>query len=210
MDATTLAAAERDDFADLLHGLSGQQWEAPSLCGHWRVRDVAARVISYLGRGRVEFATTLAEHRFHLDRLNNADVRTCSTWSKEGLADAMGGLVTSKGVASGFGGRIALVECMIHQQDIRRPLQLSRTIPADRLRAALDFTKIAPLIRGGWYTRGVRLIGTDIDWSGGNGPEVRGPGEALLLAMARRPSALVDLAGPGVAILRKRSDRGRN
>jgi hypothetical protein len=47
----------------------------------------------------------------------------------------------------------------------------------------------------------VRLIATDVDWSHGKGPEVRGPGEALLMVMAGRPDALRDLDGPGLAIL---------
>jgi hypothetical protein len=98
---------------------------------------------------------------------------------------------------------------MIHQQDIRRPLNLPRAIPAERLHAALEFATMAPLIRGGWYTRGVRLIATDLEWSTGRGPEVRGPAETILMAMARRPSAFADLTGPGVMILshRGRSDR---
>ncbi|WP_240163929.1 hypothetical protein [Mycolicibacterium sphagni] len=117
---------------------------------------------------------------------------------------------TPRGVGSGFGGRVALVECMIHQQDIRRPLNLPRAIPAERLYPALEFATLAPLIRGGWYTRGVRLVATDLDWSTGHGPDVRGPGEAVLMAMARRPSAFADLTGPGVAILSQRGRSHRN
>jgi hypothetical protein len=191
MDPTTLATQERDEFADLLAGLTDRQWNASSLCGGWRIRDVAAHVIAYL------------------DRLNAADVHRFSPCSPERIVDIMRDHATPRGVGSGFGGRIALVECMIHQQDIRHPLNLPRAIPALRLHVALEFATMAPLIRGGWYTRGVRLIATDLDWSTGRGPEVRGPGEALLMAMARRPSAFADLTGPGVMILshRGRSDR---
>ena len=103
--------------------------------------------------------------------------------------------------ASGFGGRVALTDNMIHQQDIRRPLGLPRTIDSERLRAALDFVRYAPTIRGAWRVRGVKLVATDVDWSHGKGPEVRGPGEALLMVMAGRTDALGDLGGSGVAIL---------
>jgi len=38
--ATMLVSCEeREDFAELLAGLSQQQWEQPSLCERWRVRD---------------------------------------------------------------------------------------------------------------------------------------------------------------------------
>lgn len=204
MDVTTLATHERDDFADLLAGLTDRQWNAPTLCGDWRVRDVAAHVIAYLDRSRVEFATILARHRFNLDRLNTADVVSYANWSPEHIVETMRDYATPRGVGSGFGSRIALVESMIHQQDIRRPLNLPRTVPADRLRVALEFTKIAPLIRGGWYTRGVRLIATDLDWSTGQGPEVRGRGEALLMTMAHRRTVLAELTGPGAVILNRR------
>jgi uncharacterized protein (TIGR03083 family) len=205
MDPTTLATQERDEFADLLAGLTDQQWDAPSLCETWRVRDVAAHVVAYLDRSRVGFTTTLAKHRFQLNSLNAADVDSSSARPPQWIVDAMRHHAAPQGVGSGFKGRIALVECMIHQQDVRRPLNLPRRIPAERLQAALKFTRIAPLIRGGWTTRGLRLIATDLDWSTGHGPEVLGPGEALLMAMAQRPSALADLSGPGSSILSQRS-----
>lgn len=34
--------AERASLADLLDSLGEQEWEVPSLCAGWRVRDVAA------------------------------------------------------------------------------------------------------------------------------------------------------------------------
>jgi hypothetical protein len=52
--------------------------------------------------------------------------------------------------------------------------------------------------------RGLRLVATDLDWSHGSGPEVRGPGEALMVALAGRPLALAALAGDGVDVLELR------
>jgi hypothetical protein len=46
---------------------------------------------------------------------------------------------------------------------------------------------------------GLRLEATDVDWSHGAGPLVRGPGEALLLAMLGRGQAVDDLEGDGRA-----------
>ena len=61
--------------------------------------------------------------------------------------------------------------------------------------------RFAPTIRGAWRARGVRLVASDVDWSHGTGPEVRGTGEALLMAMAGRLAALDDLDGAGKAKL---------
>lgn len=110
----------------------------------------------------------------------------------------MGQSVTVRGLAGPRRGGL------IHQQDIRRPLGLPRQIPAERLRVTLDFARWAPPIRGGLRTRGLRLVATDLDWSAGRGPEVTGPGEALLLAMARRGAAVADLGGPGLPRLAQR------
>jgi uncharacterized protein (TIGR03083 family) len=99
---------------------------------------------------------------------------------------------------------IALLDGMVHQQDIRRPLGIPRTIPPQRLHTALTLTLKSPALRGARRTRGVRMVATDLDWSYGSGPEVSGPGEALLMAMAARPDALNQVSGPGKDILAQR------
>jgi hypothetical protein len=48
---------------------------------------------------------------------------------------------------------------------------------------------------------GFTLTATDIDWSHGQGPEVLGPAEALVMMMAGRAAALDDLWGEGKAAL---------
>ena len=60
---------------------------------------------------------------------------------------------------------------------------------------------IAPDIRGLWRIRGVRLVATDLRFSAGAGPEVRGEAEALLMAMAGRRGVASELSGPGRAKL---------
>ena len=46
-DTMRLARDERIDFADFLATLTPEQWDSPTLCTRWRVRDVVAHVISY-------------------------------------------------------------------------------------------------------------------------------------------------------------------
>jgi hypothetical protein len=46
-------------------------------------------------------------------------------------------------------------------------------------------------------------MATDMDWTAGDGPEVRGSGEALLLVMAGRLEAVLsELTGAGLTLLR--------
>ncbi|TRW88248.1 maleylpyruvate isomerase family mycothiol-dependent enzyme [Mycolicibacterium sp. 018/SC-01/001] len=204
MDGKQWAAAERMSFADLLAALDDDQWSAPSLCAGWRVRDVAIHIVAYLDRGSPAFLAGMARYRGSVDRLNTADLERLSTWSRAEVVAALRTKAEPRGVGAGFDGRIALTECMIHHQDVRRALHLPRVIAAGPLRSALGFARIAPLIRGALRTRGLSLIATDVDWTAGRGPQVRGPGEAVLMAMAGRPDALSHLTGAGVRELSRR------
>ncbi len=65
-----LARRERQEFADLLDTLSLQQWQTPTLCGDWTVRDVVAHTIGYLGQTRLQLTTAMMTARGHIDRLN--------------------------------------------------------------------------------------------------------------------------------------------
>ena len=42
-----MAMAERADIAELVASLRPEEWEAPTLCEQWRVRDVVAHMFSY-------------------------------------------------------------------------------------------------------------------------------------------------------------------
>jgi uncharacterized protein (TIGR03083 family) len=204
MTQRDLAREEREDFADFLAGLTPEQWHRPSLCAGWSVRDVAAHCVSFEGLSPREQMAMFVKGRLQMDRINAVAVADLAGRSTEQLITILRDNAEPHGLGGGFGGRVALTDNMIHQQDIRRPLGLVRAIPSERLCAALDFVRYAPTIRGAWRTRGVRITATDVDWSHGKGSEARGTGEALLMIMAGRPDALADLDGPGVATLASR------
>jgi hypothetical protein len=52
---------------------------------------------------------------------------------------------------------------------------------------------------------GLSMQATDVDWSTGDGPEVRGPCMSLILAMVGRTGALADCEGDGVETLGARA-----
>jgi uncharacterized protein (TIGR03083 family) len=139
--------------------------------------------------------------RLNTDRINAIGVADYADRAPEQIIAMIRANTEPHGLTGGFGGRIALTDGMIHQQDIRRSIGLPRAIDPERLRTALDFARFAPTIRGAWRARGVRLVATDLEWAYGKGAEVRGSGEALLMAMAGRRAALADLDGPGKAKL---------
>ncbi|WP_245671255.1 maleylpyruvate isomerase family mycothiol-dependent enzyme [Nocardia amamiensis] len=202
VDIRDLARLERADFADLLARLSPQDWLAPSLCEGWSVRDVVTHTIGYLGQSTARLAINMVQTRGDVDQLNAAKLPNYSGKEPHELVELMRRGIEPSGAGALYGGRVALIECLIHQQDIRRPLKQTRIIPEQRLRVALNYARISPVIRGARRTRGVRLVATDMDWSVGRGPEVLGSGEALLFAMTGRVARVAsELDGDGTSRL---------
>ena len=192
-----LARAEREDLLELLRALTPDQWQAPSLCAGWRVHDVVAHVLSYDELGPRELAARLARASLRVPRANALGLREYASRTPEQLIGLLGDHLTPAGLTAGMGGLIALTDGMIHHQDIRRPLGLPRVIPPERLVRALRTALFAPTLLGVVRVRGVRLVATDIDWVFGRGPEVRGAGQALLMATAGRRGVATELSGPG-------------
>jgi len=204
MDVKQLAHDERADLADFLDTLSPQQWDAPTLCQRWRVHDVVAHLISYDDLDTRGLLRRFTRGRLNPDRANAVGVAEFNTRTSQELLAYLKEHLDPHGLPAGFGGRIALVDGLIHHQDIRRPLGETRDIPPERMLPALSFALIAPPIRGFWRARGLRLVATDLDWSGGRGRLVQGPAEALLMAIAGRRGATEQLSGPGQPILAAR------
>jgi uncharacterized protein (TIGR03083 family) len=199
-----LARAERADLLAFLTGLTPRQWDAPTLCAGWRVRDVVAHMISYEGlRGR-ELIGRFTRGRFRLAGVNAVGVAEMRDSGPDELLALLEQRLEPSGLTTGFGSRVALLDALIHQQDIRRPLGVPRTIPPERLLPALSFARFAPPIGAFWRARGLRLVATDLDWADGRGPEVHGPGESLLMAIAGRRGVVDELTGPGQPTLAAR------
>jgi uncharacterized protein (TIGR03083 family) len=204
-DPMRLARGERGELADFLATLSPEQWEADSLCTGWQVRDVVAHVLSYDELDIAGLVRRFARGRLLLDRVNGVGVDDYADYGPDQLLTLLKAHLQPRGLTARFGGRIGLVDALIHQQDIRRPLGVPRDIPAGRLRTALDFARIAPPIKAFRRIRGLRLVATDLDWATGRGPEVHGTGEALLMAMAGRRGVADELEGEGQPTLAART-----
>ena len=197
MSVMALARAEREDLLELLERLTPDQWRAPSLCEGWTVRDVVAHMFSYDELGPRQLAARFARGRFLVDRVNAVGLTENAARTPAELVELVRAHLTPSGLTAGLGGAIGLTDGLIHQQDIRRPLGEPRAIPAERLLPALRTALFGPVLRGVLRVRDVRLSATDMDWTFGRGPEVRGTGEALLMAVAGRKAVAGELDGPG-------------
>ena len=206
VDVRRLAREERADFAAFLATLSPQQWQAPTLCTRWRVRDVVAHVISYDDLDTRGLLACLVHGRLRPSQVNAAALARYDAHSPEQLLALLADHLRPRGLHAALGGRVGLAETLIHHQDIRRPLGQPRLIPPQRLLPALRTALIAPDIGNVWRIRGVRLVATDLGFSAGVGPEVRGTGEALLMTIAGRRGVVGELSGPGQRKLACRID----
>jgi len=187
----TRAEAEQRDFVEVLRELTPEQWAAPSLCGKWTVRETVMHTAIHTHQ-------TLRESvKANREAVRRRDEPT------DTLVDSLAAPLYAK---SPWELRLQLGELLIHQQDVRRPLGLPRDIPGERLTAVLrtclgrgDGLIIGVQARK--HAHGLMLVATDLDWSWGAGPEVRGPAEAILIAVAGRAQAITDLSGAGVPTL---------
>lgn len=206
-DLLSLAREERADLADFLETLEPAQWASPSLCAGWSVHDVLAHVVSY---EETTTAGLLVRRLRGLGRGGPNEVGRAeyARRSPSQLVTYLRAHLVPHGVTSWFGGAVGLTDGLIHHQDIRRPLGRPRTVPAERVRPALDFALRSPKLPSRRHTGDLALRATDLDWSHGHGPRVSGPAEALLMAVAGRPAALEDLEGPGAQLLVERLGRG--
>ncbi|WP_194820441.1 maleylpyruvate isomerase family mycothiol-dependent enzyme [Nocardia sp. XZ_19_385] len=198
MGIRELLASERLELVTLLRTLTDEEWETPSLCAGWKVRDVIGHLL-YDDVGALAYGAVIARNGFSIDKANAYLVRKARALSTTQLVDKF---EAADGTLSKYSPTLALADTLVHQQDIRRPLGRPRTISADRLKLVLDHPD--PFAFPWKRTKGLRFVATDLDWAKGRGPEVRGPGEALVLAVGGRPVVLDELAGDGVAELRRR------
>jgi uncharacterized protein (TIGR03083 family) len=199
--------AERTELGELADSLTPDQWEKPSLCTAWKVRDVVAHVNQGARLTTGAAIGLTVKHGFRIDTmLRKEAVKEGAAPTDElrkGIRESVGKRTTPPGAKPDD----MLADLVIHQQDIRRALGTPRTIPADTLRKLLDrMAGSKTFLRGDKRAGGLTLRATDLDWQHGEGPEVSGPGEAILMAISGRPAAVAELSGPGLATLKERID----
>jgi len=205
-DTWTMISETRTDLASYLETITPEQWDTPTLCEGWKVRDVAGHLIE--GSYKVpmtKLVSGMLKYRFNINRMLSELAIENGKRPPEELLKEMHDVVPLRNTPGPTSVEDVLSDWVVHTQDIRRSLGSPGTIPEDRLRGSLDRMKTSgPPLGNKKRIAGLKLVATDMDWTYGNGPEVRGTGEALLMATCGRTAAIDDLAGDGVATLRSR------
>ncbi|HUQ60194.1 maleylpyruvate isomerase family mycothiol-dependent enzyme [Lentzea sp.] len=188
--------SERAATADLLAGLTDAQWTHPSLCDGWTVREVAAH-LSLAPRMRVRDALgAFVRARGSFNRMIDQTARAEARRPTGELVAELRGIVGSRKLAPSQTLGNALMDVMVHSQDIALPLGIERHMPVDAaVVAADDLWRIGFPFHARRRLAGHRLVATDADWSAGEGAEISGPIEALVMVLAGRTATIPRLSG---------------
>ena len=197
----TVIAGQRRALADLLAGLDASDWERPSLCAQWRVKDVAAHVaLTPQSPGALHILALGIRARGDFDALNRDLAVAHADRPPAALVAELRELADSRRKPAITTLDNLLFDTLVHIQDVVVPLGLAASMPLDAAREGAE-----RVWRMGWpfwarrRLRGMQLTATDIDWTAGEGAGIRGPIQALLLLLTgRTETALPHLTGPGL------------
>ncbi|WP_405162589.1 maleylpyruvate isomerase family mycothiol-dependent enzyme [Nocardia sp. NBC_01499] len=196
-------AAERTIMAELLADRAESDWDHPSLCADWRVRDVVAHAVlcTRANLGWILVNLIRARGSVH-GALRDTAIRYADRVGTRELLAELRASAPSRFVPVGTVPADRLIDMLVHVQDIAIPLGIVREMPSAPARSALDRVW-ATAARFGIDERlaGYRLVATDIEWSAGDGVLVEGTAGALLLLATGRAAAAAQLTGPGAATL---------
>ena len=188
--------AERLSLADFLDSLTDDEWRAPSLCPEWTVHDVAAHVTLSTRTGWGAFLTGIIRARGDFNRMEADAARArAARYGRAELVEQLRATAGSTRRSPGSSPHDALLDALVHGQDVARPLGRVREMPVEPAVAALEHALASRFYGARKRFRGVRLRATDVAWSAGEGDEVAGPVADLLLIATGRFAAV---SGPGV------------
>lgn len=206
MDVWDMITEQRHQLGAILRDLSPEQWQTPSLCTAWTVCDVVGHLVTPFVLGWGGMFLRLIGHGFNLDK---TILRTAQQLGQRPTAELLRILqanAPTRWAPPGLGPEAPLTDILMHTLDICYPLHIPHTIAPDKLQCALAFLvsrKSRAFTRPAWRA-GLRLAPDDLAWSWGEGPEVRGTAQNIMMVLGGRTALLDEVTGPGVPQLRVR------
>lgn len=186
-DIRAMIAAERRDQLELLRNLTEEQWDAPSLCEGWRVKEVVAHTTlpyrSSTGRVLMEMLKSAGRFNHASDRMAKQDARNLTT---DELISTIEANIDHPWTPPGGGPLGALSHEVIHGLDITKALDLDRQVPHERLRPILESMTPRSVKYFKADLTNKRLEATDLDWTFGEGEPIKRPAQELLLLVCGR------------------------
>ncbi|MCL3859627.1 maleylpyruvate isomerase family mycothiol-dependent enzyme [Actinotalea sp. K2] len=203
-DLWVLAHAERAALAEDLSTLSAEQWRHSTLCGEWDVEEVVAHLVAAASLDQWQWLRSMLGARFRPEVHNRRRLAEHRGRTPAETLDRFHAVVESTTAPSSHTPAY-LGEVVVHAQDIRRPLGLTRSPGVEALTAVADFFARRDFtVNSRTHVAGLELRADDGPFAAGSGAPVTGSSLALVMAMAGREAYLDELDGPGVSVLRSR------
>lgn len=202
MTTLDLIAGRRRALAGQLASLSPAQWDSPSLCGEWTVRDVVGHVVMPFTHSIARVGLGVIRARGNWHRFSERTARDNATRPTEALIGLLREHAADPWAPPGGGLIGALTDLVVHSLDITRPCDVDSELDEATTRAVLD-SVVGPKALKAFGTNldGLRLEATDLDWTHGGGRLVRGAAQDLLVWITGRAGA--SLEGDGTQALER-------
>lgn len=180
-------AAHRRAFGNVLEGLSEADWNTPSLCSGWRVREVVAHMTMPFIYPAPRFLGEMIRSRGNFARMADRVTRRDSQAHISALVDKWRTNAHHPWKPPGGGHQGALTHDVVHGLDITIPLGIEHPVSDPALRVVLDHA-VTPmsLKHFGLDLTGIRLDADDLYWTFGTGQPLRGRARHLLMVLMDR------------------------
>ncbi|WP_337831108.1 maleylpyruvate isomerase family mycothiol-dependent enzyme [Pseudonocardia sp. TMWB2A] len=197
-----MAADERRAQVTLYSGLSDDEWDVPSLCTGWRVRDVLAHTTMPFRWSVPRLLLGVVRARGSFDRFADRAARDdAAALTPDELLACLDAHVEDPWSPPGGGPVGALSHDVIHGLDVALALGRLEHVSPERATTVLASMRPEHLRSFGTTIDGLRLVATDTGPVRGDGAEVRGRAAYLLAAVCGRRVPEEALTGPGAARL---------
>ncbi|QNE17821.1 maleylpyruvate isomerase family mycothiol-dependent enzyme [Kribbella qitaiheensis] len=186
-DIRTAVTGERADLAVLLDELLAADWDEPTLCEGWRVRELVAHIVMPYRLSRAGFLLGMARAGGRFNRFADRHARSeAAALSAAELTETLRQNADNPWKPPGGGDQGALSHDVIHGLDLTVALGLDRRVPLERLRFILDDMDPRGVKYFGVDLTGIQLRATDLDWTYGAGEPLTGTAQDLLLVISGR------------------------
>src|SRR6185437_10079155 len=127
-------AAEFASLADLLAAASAAQWDTPSMCEGWGVREVVAHMTMAARYSEEEFMAELRRCEFDFTRLSNELAERDARMPADELVACLRSAAMQHWTPPGGGYHGALNHVVIHGLDVTVPMGASRSSSDETIR----------------------------------------------------------------------------